>query len=123
MTIDRFFPHLVSSDVEPTAARSERRAFPRVPVKVHVIIGGSARVVTGVSGDVSVGGFSVATRVPPSVGATVWFRFKLPTGVIDGAGVVRWAREGAPGHLSAMGVEVTKLGVADRECLVRFCSN
>ena len=87
------------------------------------IIGGSTRVITGVSGDVSVGGFSVAIRVPSSVGATVWFRFKLPTGVIDGAGVVRWAKEGRPGHLSAMGVEVTKLGAADRACLVRFCSN
>jgi hypothetical protein len=85
------------------------------------MIAGGSQVVTCVSGDMSVGGFSVSTYAPSSVGATVWFRFELTTGVVVGAGVVRWAREGMPGRLPAMGVEITKMGVADRECLVRFC--
>ena len=120
MLIDRSFSHLVSNEPEGSAL-NERRAFPRVPVEVDVMIGGGDRVVTCVSGDVSVGGFSVSTYAPSSVGATVWFRFQLPTGVIVGAGVVRWARDGKPGLLPAMGVEITKMGVEDRECLVRFC--
>jgi uncharacterized protein (TIGR02266 family) len=119
MLIDRSFAHLVSRD-EPRS-RDERRAYPRVPVEVDVMIGGGGRVVTCVSGDVSIGGFAVSTYAPSSVGSTVWFRFQLPTGVVVGAGVVRWVREGKPGHLPAMGVEVAKMSAADRECLVRFC--
>ncbi len=119
MLIDRSFSTLVSSD--EVSAPGERRAFPRVPVEVDVHIGGGGRVVPCVSSDVSVGGFSVATYVPSSVGATVWFRFQLRTGVVVGAGVVRWLREGRPGRLPAMGVEITKMGIADREALVRFC--
>lgn len=119
MLIDRSFAHLVSRD--ETSRPGERRAFPRVPVEVDVMIGGGGRVVTCVSADVSVGGFAVSTYAPSSVGATVWFRCQLSTGIIVGAGVVRWVREGKPGRLPAMGVEVTKMSVEDRECLVRFC--
>lgn len=120
MLIDRTFSTLVSGNVE-ASARSERRAHPRVPVEVDVHVGGGGRVVPCVSSDVSVSGFSVATYVLSSVGTTVWFRFQLRTGVVVGAGVVRWVREGRPGHLPTMGVEITKTGVADRESLVRFC--
>lgn len=122
MLIDRSFSHLVSSDSK-AGASDERRAFPRVPVEVDVMVGGGGGLVTCVSGDVSVGGFSVSTYAPSSAGATVWFRFQIPTGVVVGAGVVRWVRQSRPGRLAAMGIEVTKMGVADRECLVRFCLN
>jgi hypothetical protein len=119
MLIDRSFSHLVSRD--ETSPRTERRAFPRVPVEVDVMIGGGGRVVTCVSVDMSVRGFAVSTYAPSPVGAVVWFRFQLSTGVVVGAGVVRWVREGRPGRLPAMGLEVTKMSVEDRECLVRFC--
>ena len=110
MLIDRSFSH-----------PSERRAFPRVPVQVDVRLGPGVRVLPCVSLDVSLGGFSVETPAPVSVGATLWFRFQLPTGVVVGVGVVRWTTEGKLTRLPAMGVKVTKMGVADRECLVRFC--
>jgi hypothetical protein len=120
MLIDRSFSHLVSNEADASAP-NERRAFPRVPVEVDVMIGGGAQIVTCVSADVSVGGFSVSTYAPSSVGAPVWFRIPLPTGVVVGAGVVRWVREGRAGRIPAMGVELTKMGVADRETLVSFC--
>lgn len=120
MLIDRSFSQLVSGESE-ASQRKERRAAPRIPVEVDVMIGGGGRVVTCVSCNVSLGGFSVATYSLAALGSTVWFRFQLPTGVIVGSGVVRWVREGRPGRLPAMGVELSKIGPADREALDRFC--
>ncbi len=120
MLIDRTFSQLVSSETE-ARQREERRTAPRIPVEVDVMMGGGGRVVTCVSGNVSLGGFSVATYAPAALGSTVWFRFQLPTGVVVGSGVVRWVRQGRPGHLPAMGVELSKIGPADREVLERFC--
>ena len=120
MLIDRSFAELLpDTGADPT----ERRAAPRIPLETDVTIGGRGRVVAGVSGDVSLGGLFVAAYVSMPVGSRVSLRFRLPTGQVVGGGVVRWVREGRPGRLGGMGIELTELGEVDRETLVRFCGN
>jgi len=120
MLIDRSFAELLpDSDVDPT----ERRSAPRIPIETDVTLGGHGRVQVGVASDVSPGGLFVAAYAPVPVGTRVSLRFRLPTGQVVATGVVRWAREGRPGHLAGMGIELTELGEMDREALVRFCGN
>ncbi|HEY6458539.1 MAG TPA: TIGR02266 family protein [Polyangiaceae bacterium] len=120
MLIDRSFAELLpDTNVDPT----ERRADPRVPVETDVTIGGQGRVVTGVSADVSLGGIFVATYAPLPIGTRVSLRFRLPTGQVVGAGVVRWVREGRPGRIAGMGVALDELGEVDRAVLDRFCGH
>lgn len=120
MLIDRSFAELLpSTAADPT----ERRSAPRIPVETDVTIGGRGRVVAGVSSDVSVGGIFVAAYTPASVGTRVSLRFRLPTGQVVAAGVVRWVREGRPGRIAGMGIELTEMGEVDREALARFCGN
>lgn len=127
MLIDRSFSELLSSDAETghdgdrVSDPADRRGTPRVAVEVDVSIGGDGRVVTGVSGDVSVGGLYVSTYRPLPEGTRVSVRFRLPTGNVMASGVVRWTREGRPGRLPGMGIEFVELDALDRECLERFC--
>jgi len=127
MLIDRSFSELLSSDAQRaedgdrTTDPADRRASPRVAIEVDVAIGGADRVVTGVSGDVSVGGLYVSTYRPLPEGTRVSVRFRLPTGQVMATGVVRWTREGRPGRLPGMGIELVELDEMDRDCLERFC--
>ena len=100
---------------------ADRRATQRVAIEVDVSIGGAGRVFTGVSGDVSVGGLYVSTYRPLPEGTRVSVRFRLPTGPVMGTGIVRWTREGRPGRLPGMGIELVELDEMDRDCLERFC--
>jgi uncharacterized protein (TIGR02266 family) len=120
MLIDRSFAELLpATDVDP----AERRTAPRTPIAIDVTLGGHGRVQVGVASDVSTGGLFVAAYAPVPVGTRVSLRFRLPTGQVVGAGVVRWVREGRPGRLAGMGIELTGLGETDREVLLRFCGN
>jgi uncharacterized protein (TIGR02266 family) len=120
MLIDRSFAELLpDSDVDPT----ERRSATRIPVETDVTLGGHGRVQVGVASDVSTGGLFVAAYVPAPVGTRVSLQFRLPTGQVMGMGVVRWVREGRPGHIAGMGIELTELGEMDREVLARFCGS
>jgi uncharacterized protein (TIGR02266 family) len=105
----------------PLSDPPERRAAPRIPVETDVTIGGGGRVLTAVSGDVSLGGIFVSSfRLLPE-GSRVSLRFRLPTGQVMAAGVVRWVREARPGRLGGMGVELLEVGEIDRDVLQRFC--
>jgi len=120
MLIDRSFAELLADpDVDPT----ERRSATRVPIETDVTVGGDGRVQVGVASDVSHGGLFVAAYVPAPAGTRVSLRFRLPTGQVVGAGIVRWVREGRPGRLAGMGIELTEIGEMDREVLARFCGN
>lgn len=127
MLIDRSFSELLSSDAsagndgDRVTDPSDRRATARVGIEVDVSIGGAGHVVTGVSGDVSVGGLYVSTYRTLAEGTRVSVRFRLPTGSVMATGVVRWTREGRPGRLPGMGIEFVELDALDRECLERFC--
>jgi uncharacterized protein (TIGR02266 family) len=127
MLIDRSFSEILSSDAkrgendDRVSDPADRRATPRVAIEVDVSIGGAGRVVTGVSGNVSVGGLSVSTYLPLPEGTRVSVRFRLPTGHVMGTGVVRWTREGRPGRLPGMGIELVEIDAMDRDCLERFC--
>ncbi|HTQ47364.1 MAG TPA: TIGR02266 family protein [Polyangiaceae bacterium] len=127
MLIDRSFSELLSADAQGaedgdrTTDPTDRRSGPRVAIEVDVAIGGADRVVTGVSGDVSVGGLYVSTYRPLPEGTRVSVRFRLPTGQVMATGVVRWTREGRPGRLPGMGIELVELDEMDRDCLERFC--
>lgn len=118
MLIDRSFAELLD---QPGCDPSERRANPRVPLETDVTIGGESCLVTGLSSDVSVGGMFVATFRPMAVGTRVSVRFRLPTGHVMAAGVVRWTRSARPGLVAGMGVEFVELGELDRAALARFC--
>jgi uncharacterized protein (TIGR02266 family) len=120
MLIDRSFAEILpGTGADP----AERRGTPRIPVETDVTIGGRGRVVVGVSSDVSLGGLFVAAYSPLPVGTRVSLRFRLPTGQVVAAGFVRWVREGRPGRIAGMGIQLGELGEVDRETLVRFCGN
>jgi uncharacterized protein (TIGR02266 family) len=120
MLIDRSFADLLpDAEVDPT----ERRSTTRIPIETDVTLGGHGRVLAGVASDVSPGGLFVAAYAPVPAGTRVSLRFRLPTGQVMGMGVVRWVREGRPGHIAGMGIELTELGEMDREVLARFCGN
>jgi uncharacterized protein (TIGR02266 family) len=120
MLIDRSFAELLpDADVDPT----ERRSATRIPIETDVTVGGHGRVQVGVASDVSPTGLFVAAYAPIPVGTRVSLRFRLPTGQVMGAGVVRWVREGRPGRIAGMGLELTELEEEDREMLARFCGN
>jgi uncharacterized protein (TIGR02266 family) len=120
MLIDRSFAEILPGiGADPT----ERRGAPRIPIETDVTIGGRGRVVAGVSSDVSLGGIFVAAYTPVPVGTRVSLRFRLPTGQIMATGVVRWVREGRPGRIAGMGIELGEMGEVDREALARFCGN
>ena len=106
MLIDRSFAELLTdSDADPT----ERRSATRIPIEADVTLGGHGRVQAAVVSDVSTGGLFVAAYAPVPVGTRVSVRFRLPTGQVGGTGVVRWVREGRPGHLAGMGIELTEV--------------
>ena len=120
MLIDRTFAELLpGADLMPDP--TERRGAPRIPVETDVTLGGGGRVVSGVSIDVATGGIFVATYAPLPVGTRVSIRFRLPTGQVVGAGLVRWTREASPGRPGGVGVELTELAEIDRDNLRRFC--
>lgn len=120
MLIDRSFAELLPDpDVDPT----ERRSATRIPIETDVTFGGHGRVQVGVASDVSPAGLFVAAYAPAPLGTRVSLRFRLPTGLVMGAGVVRWVRKGRPGHIAGMGIELTELEDVDREVLARFCGN
>jgi uncharacterized protein (TIGR02266 family) len=127
MLIDRSFSELLSSDAQRgedgdrVSDPADRRATQRVAIEVDVSIGGADRVVTGVSGNVSVGGLYVSAYRTLPEGTRVSVRFRLPTGHVMGTGVVRWTHEGRPGRLPGMGIELVELDAMDRDCLERFC--
>jgi uncharacterized protein (TIGR02266 family) len=80
-------------------------------------------VLTGLSSDISMGGMFIATFVPMQVGTRLSLRFRLPTGQVITAGIVRWAREGRPGMIAGMGIEFVDMGELDRAALRRFCGD
>jgi|SRR5580658_6030020 PilZ domain len=59
--------------------------------------------------DLSTGGVFVSTPVPPPVGTAVKLLFALPEGEVRVEGIVRYANS-----KKGMGVEFTRMGVADR---------
>jgi uncharacterized protein (TIGR02266 family) len=118
MLIDRTFSELL---LDPEADPTERRAAARVPIETDVAIGGHGRLLAGIASDVSLGGLFVATYALIPVGTRVSLRFRLPTGQVMGAGIVRWQREGRPGRIAGMGIELVELGEVDRDVLTRFC--
>jgi uncharacterized protein (TIGR02266 family) len=120
MLIDRSFAELLD---QPGFDPSERRTEQRVPVETDVTIGAGGRVFNGLSSDVSVGGIFVATFRPVQSGTRVSLRFRLPTGQVMAAGVVRWTREGRPGIVAGMGIEFIDLSDLDRAALSRFCGD
>jgi uncharacterized protein (TIGR02266 family) len=142
MLIDRSFAELLD---QPGSDPTERRAELRVPLETDVTMValrplpsvqasqampggarpscGEARVLTGLSNDVSMGGMFVTTFVPMLVGARLSLRFRLPTGQVMATGIVRWAREGRPGLIAGMGVEFVDMGELDRAALRRFCGD
>ncbi|HEX3344909.1 MAG TPA: PilZ domain-containing protein [Polyangiaceae bacterium] len=118
MLIDRSFAELLpDADADP----SERRSAARIPLETDVTLGGQGRVQVGVANDVSPAGLFVSAFAPMPEGTRVSLRFRVPTGQVMGTGVVRWVREGRPGRLAGMGIELTELGELDREALSRFC--
>jgi uncharacterized protein (TIGR02266 family) len=120
MLIDRTFAEVLPhSDADPT----ERRSSERIPIETDVALGGQGRVQVGVAHDVSTGGIFVSAYAPMPVGARVSLRFRLPTGQVVATGAVRWIREGRPGQLAGMGIELVELGEVDRGVLQRFCGN
>jgi uncharacterized protein (TIGR02266 family) len=120
MLIDRSFAELLPDpEVDPT----ERRSGTRIPIEADVTLGGHGRVQVGVASDVSPGGLFVAVYAPVPVGTRLSLRFRLPTGHVVGAGVVRWVRDGRPGRLAGMGIALTEVEETDRQVLERFCGN
>jgi uncharacterized protein (TIGR02266 family) len=119
MLIDRSFTELLPDAVDPT----ERRSDPRIRIETDVTMGGHGRVLTGVMSDVSLGGFFVATYSPVPVGTRLSVRFRLPTGLVVGTGTVRWVREGRPGRLAGLGIQLAEVAESDRAVLARFCGN
>ncbi|HEY3820433.1 MAG TPA: PilZ domain-containing protein [Polyangiaceae bacterium] len=120
MLIDRSFADaLTDSDIDP----AERRWATRIPLETDVTLGGHGREQVGVASDVSPRGLFVAVYAPAPVGARLSLRFRLPTGQVMGAGVVRWTREARPGRLAGMGIELTELEELDRDVLARFCGD
>jgi uncharacterized protein (TIGR02266 family) len=118
MLIDRTFAEVLPhSDADPT----ERRSAERIPIETDVALGGQGRVQVGVAHDVSPGGLFVSAYAPMPLGARVSLRFRLPIGQVVGTGVVRWVREGRPGHIAGMGIELVELDEVDRDVLRRFC--
>jgi uncharacterized protein (TIGR02266 family) len=122
MLIDRSFRELLPG-ADAAEDPGERRTNPRIPVETDVTLGGNGRVVTGVSGDVSLGGLFVSSYALMPVGTRVSLRFRLPTGQVVGAGVVRWLRDARPGRLGGMGIELTEIAEIDRANLLKFCGN
>jgi uncharacterized protein (TIGR02266 family) len=122
MLIDRSFSELLPG-TQAASDPSERRAVQRIPFETDVTLGARGRVLSGVSSDVGMGGIFVATYVTLPVGTRTSLRFRVPTGQIVAAGVVRWAREARPGHLGGVGIELTELGEIDRDNLKRFCGD
>jgi uncharacterized protein (TIGR02266 family) len=120
MLIDRSFAELLD---QPGSDPTDRRTELRVPLETDVTIGGEGRVMTGLSSDISMGGMFVATFVPMPLGARVSLRFRLPTGQMLAAGVVRWAREGRPGIIAGMGIEFVEMSEQDQAALRRFCGD
>jgi uncharacterized protein (TIGR02266 family) len=120
MLIDRSFAELLD---QPGYDPSERRADLRVPFETDVSIGTEGRLLTGLSGDISMGGMFVATFRPMPPGARLSLRFRLPTGQVMATGVVRWTRDARPGVVAGMGIEFVGLGDFDRATLKRFCGD
>ena len=120
MLIDRSFAELLpDSDADPT----ERRSATRIPIEADVTLGGHGRVQVGVVSDVSPDGLFASAYAPVPVGTRLSLRFRLPTGQVVGTGVVRWTREGRPGRLGGMGIQLAEVGEMDRRALARFCGN
>ncbi len=120
MLIDRSFSELLASDggaTDPT----DRRASPRVPAAVDVVIAAASRVTRGVSDNLSSGGLCVwGYRVLlPLTHVSVSFR--LPDGNVLAAAIVRWSESGRPGRLPRMGMEFLDLHALDSARLERFC--
>jgi uncharacterized protein (TIGR02266 family) len=120
MLIDRSFAELLD---QPASDPTERRADHRVPVETDVTIGGDARVLSGVSSDVSVHGIFVATSRPMPEGTRVSLRFRLPTGQVVATGIVRWTRDARPGVIAGMGIEFVDLCALDEAAITRFCND
>jgi uncharacterized protein (TIGR02266 family) len=120
MLIDRSFAELLD---QPGNDPSERRAEMRVRFETDVSMGAEGRLLTGLSGDVSMGGMFVATFRPVAPGTRLSLRFRLPTGQVMATGVVRWTRDARPGVVAGMGIEFVGLGDLDRATLKRFCGD
>jgi uncharacterized protein (TIGR02266 family) len=120
MLIDRSFTELLD---QPGYDPSERRAELRVPFEADVTIGSGGRLMTGLAGDISTGGMFVATFRPMPPGTRLSLRFRLPTGQVVAAAIVRWTRDARPGIVAGMGVEFVDLGELDMATLKRFCGD
>lgn len=118
-------PSLPAGEHESAGTRHcthERRVFARVAVEVDVSLGGDGRAFSGVSADISTSGIFVAAYLPLPVGSRVSLRFRLPTGQVIAAGVVRWTRGAVAGVIAGMGIEMTSMQDIDRSALQRFCA-
>jgi uncharacterized protein (TIGR02266 family) len=120
MLIDRSFAELLD---QPGYDPSERRTEARVPFETDVTIGAGDRVLTGLSGDISMGGMFVATFRTMEPGTRLSLRFRLPTGQVMATGFVRWTRDARPGMVAGMGIEFVDLGDMDYAALKRFCGD
>jgi hypothetical protein len=79
-------------------------------------------VVSGISTDVSENGIFVASYALVAEGAHVSLRFRLSTGHVMAGGVVRWTREGRPGRIPGVGIELVDVSDEDRDTLRRYCA-
>jgi uncharacterized protein (TIGR02266 family) len=110
-------------EVEAPRAAVERRRTQRVPLQADVVLqDDKGRVVSGISTDVSETGVFVASYATVAVGVHVSVRFRLPTGHVMATGAIRWTREGAPGRIPGIGIELIEVSDEDHDTLRRFCA-
>jgi hypothetical protein len=118
MLPDRSFQALVDSVASDPVERRDAR---RIPFETDVRLSGDGHVLSCVSTDVSCMSIFLASyRVLPE-GTHVSVAFRLPTGYVRGGGVVRRVREGRPGTMAGMAIDLCDLEEVDRESLRRFC--
>lgn len=106
-----------------TRAASERRASPRICVKLDVSLGSELHYFSAESADLSRGGlFATTYRVLP-VGSELSVEFDLPLGRVMAKGVVRWAREGQQGRSPGYGIEFLGMSHFDERLVESFCES
>jgi serine/threonine-protein kinase len=103
---------------EATSRRSQIRVPYAAPVEIRVPTGA---VLDGTIQDISMGGIFIlaAGKVPPE--GRLDLRFALPGGpIVSVGGTTRWARGGASGETTAIGVSLDPLPAADQELIESY---
>ncbi len=101
----------------------ERRAAPRVEVKVEVSFASDSQFFVGLSGDLSEGGIFVATWRALPVASAVDLALSLPDGPVFARGHVRWVRDSVEGGAApGLGIAFEYLNPIDRARIEAFCA-